>query len=223
MFSYTIEAALQSNLIDRLVISSDDLVLKPLAEAYNIEFVQRPVKLATATAALDDGIRDVCRRLHEHDGFMPDVIIIMLGNIPVRKEHQIDEVISRFTKLPTATAICTASQVRLRPEWAKVLSETEEALPFISGSMPYRKQDLPQLYMLDGAVMGVRTNTLFNTEDNKAAHAWLGKHIHMIVQEHPMYSLEVDYEDEVPLAVFYLLYKKYGSNLLKKLETKFLE
>ncbi|MBW8049382.1 MAG: acylneuraminate cytidylyltransferase family protein [Cytophagales bacterium] len=219
MFAYTIEAALQAKLLDRVVISSNDLELKKIAENYDIEFFERPAELSTATAAIDDAFRHVCRHLYDRDGYKPDIVIAMQGNVPIRKEGQIDEVIKRFKELPDATAICTALEGRLRPEWAKVIKDqsTGEVAQYLTGYTGYRKQDYPKLYSMDGAIYGIRQSTLFEQEGKKTLHAWLGERLHIIVQEHPMYSLEIDNPDEVQLAFHYLLYQRYGDKLNEKL------
>ena len=209
IFSYTIDAALQANLIDRLVISSDDLDLLPLAEEHGIEFIHRPPKLATATSALDDAIRHVCRFLSERDGFDPDVIITAQGNVPVRQEGQIDAVIRRFDELPDASAICTAQEVRLRPEWAKLITDEKTGAcgSYLTGYTGYRAQDYPNIYLVDGAIYGVRASTLWEQEGKTAFHSWFGDNLHLVVQDHEMFSLEVDYPDQTDLAEFYLLRK----------------
>jgi hypothetical protein len=63
---------------------------------------------------------------------------------------------------------------------------------------------------MDGAVAAVRWETLFATEGNAAGHAWLGERFFLVIQDHPMYSLEVDYPDQRGLAEFYLLQQRYG-------------
>jgi CMP-N-acetylneuraminic acid synthetase len=206
MFAYTLEAAVQASRLDRLVISSDDPELGAMAARYGIEFVERPVELAAETAALDDALRDVCMTLEERDGFRPDVVITMQGNVPVRREGQIDEVVRRLEQLPAATAVCTAQEQRFRPEWAKVLTnETTGACePYMNADAGFRKQDYRPIYIMDGAIYGVRLETLRATAGNRSTHAWFGPRLHLLVQDDPMYSLEVDYPDQLPLAEYYL-------------------
>jgi CMP-N-acetylneuraminic acid synthetase len=217
LFSYTLEAAVEAKRLDRLVISSDDLSLKPLAEQYGVEFIQRPADLATLTSALEETLCHVCRLLRERDGFRPDLVMTMQGNVPVRKEGQIDEVIRRLEEMPQATAVCTAQEIRLRPEWAKVMKDetSGEVAPYLPGFAAFRAQDYPKIFLMDGAVYGVREDTLFAREGKTDAHHWLGERIHFLVQDHAMYSLEVDYPDQVPLAEFYLLYKRLGRRWLQ--------
>ncbi len=218
MFSYTLEAARAARSLDRVVISSDDLDLKPVAEQYGFEFLQRPAELCSLTAALEDALRQVCRELERRDRFVPEGVVTLLGNVPIRKAGQIDEVVRRLQSTPEATAVCTAQEVRSRPEWAKRMKEDGRAEPFLSGQWAYRTQDYPRIYMMDGAVAAVRREVLFRTEGNRAAHAWFGDQSYLLVQEHAMYSLEVDYPDQRALAEFYLLYQRYGEGWLDKVK-----
>ncbi len=206
MFAYTLEAALDAKRLDRLVVSSDDPALEELARAYGVEFVPRPAELASDTAALDDAIRQVVRLLASRDGFHADLAITMQGNVPIRKTGQIDEVIARLERTPEATAVCTAQQLRFRPEWAKVITDpaTGACEPFMNSDRGFRTQDYPKIFAMDGAVYGVRVSTLEATDGNRALHAWFGERLHLLVQDDDKYSLEVDYPDQARQAEHYL-------------------
>jgi CMP-N,N'-diacetyllegionaminic acid synthase len=206
MFAYTIEAALRARQLDRLVVSSDDRELGEMASRYDVEFLERPADLASDSAPLDDALRHVCWTLEQRDGFLPDVVVGMQGNVPVRKDGQIDEVVDRLERVPEATSVCTAQMQRFRPEWAKVISneQTGECVPYMSADRGFRAQDYDPIYVMDGAIYGVRTTTLRAAANNGATHAWFGSRIHLIVQDEPMYALEVDYPDQAVLAECYL-------------------
>ncbi len=220
MFEYTLEAATASRL-DRVVVSSDDFSLRPLAERYGVEFIERPPELCTPTAPLEEALRHACRLLQARDQFEPEIVVAMLGNVPVRKLGQIDEVVGKLKGLPEATAVCTASELRARPEWAKVLRGSDgEAAPFLPGFTGYRTQDYPRIYLMDGAVAAVRREVLYSTQGQSAAHAWFGGRVHLLVQEHAMYSLEVDYSDQRALAEFYLLYGRFGDGWLEQVSAE---
>jgi CMP-N-acetylneuraminic acid synthetase len=206
MFAYTIEAARRATRLDRLVISSDDPELEQMARRYGVEFVERPSGLATDLAALDDALRHVVELLESRDGFHADLVVAMQGNVPVRKEGQIDEVVQRLERLPEATAVCTAHHLRFRPEWAKVLSNeaTGACAPFMVADQGFRTQDYTPIYAMDGAIYGVRSDVLRATTGNRALHAWFGDRLHLLVQDNAMYSLEVDYPDQAIQAEFFL-------------------
>jgi CMP-N-acetylneuraminic acid synthetase len=214
MFAYTVEAALQATRLDRVVISSDDPELARLADAYGVEFIERPTDLAADTASLDDAIRHVCDLLAARDGFSPGIVVTMQGNVPVRKDGQIDEAIEKLQSLPAATAVCTAQELRFRPEWAKVITDTNGACePYLRDDRGFRAQDYRPIYVMDGALYAVRTNVLRATAGNRALHAWFGERLHLLVQDEPMYSLEVDYPDQADLAEYFLrLRRERASN-----------
>ena len=206
MCAYTIEEALAATGLDRLVLSTDDPKLMDLAARYGVECIDRPAELAIADAPLDDALRHACDVLERCDGFRPDVVLTMQGNVPVRKRGQIDEVIGRLECLPGATAVCTAQPARFRPEWAKViLDEASGACAsYVTHDAGFRMQDYSPIYVMDGAIYGVRLQTLQASAGDRTTHAWLGTRLHLLVQDDPMYSLEVDYPDQAPLAEFYL-------------------
>jgi CMP-N,N'-diacetyllegionaminic acid synthase len=206
MFAYTIEAALRARQLDRVIVSSDDPELALMAASYGVEFIERPPHLAVDSAPLDDALRHACHVLEERDGFRPDLVIAMQGNVPIRKEDQIDDVITRLERLPDATAVCTAQPQRFRPEWAKVISDeaTGECAPYMSADRGFLTQDYAPLYVMDGAVCGVRSDVLLNTAGQRASHAWFGPRPHLVTQDAQMYSLEVDYPDQIDLAEYYL-------------------
>ena len=212
MFAYTLEAAVAARRIDRLVVSSDDLELGPLAAQYGVEFFERPASLCSAESALEDAVHHVLDTLMARDRFQPELVIVAQGNVPVRRAGRIDEVIERLEALPQATAVCTAQPLRQRPEWAKRLSDpaTGLAVPYLPGHAAFRTQDYPPLFLMDGAVYGVRRSTLEASRGRRVLHAWFGERLHLLAQEHAMYSLEVDYPDQVALAVWYLLAQRHG-------------
>ena len=212
LITYTLEAAVSSKRLDRILVSSDDHRLRAIATGHGVEFLERPPELAQATSALDDALRHACRHLQEREAFVPDIVVAMQANVPIRVQGQVDTVIHRLEELREATAVATARELRYRPEWAKVLVDerTGAVQPFLPGDHPYRKQELPRLYALDGAILAVRRTVLEETAGQRAAHAWLGPRLHVVPQADPVYSIEVDYPDEIPMVEYHLLRLKQG-------------
>ena len=67
----------------------------------------------------------------------------------------------------------------------------------------YRKQDLPELYLLDGAIIAVRTETLMKTEGIRKAHGYLGGSVYPVIHDY-RYSIEIDEEKDFEMAEYYL-------------------
>jgi N-acylneuraminate cytidylyltransferase/CMP-N,N'-diacetyllegionaminic acid synthase len=94
IIAYTIEAALQSHLANKIIISTDDEKIARVAMKYDIQVVKRPKEYSTDTAPIEQALRHVVRFLKGEEGYLADIVGIQ-ANIPIRKKGQIDEVLRR--------------------------------------------------------------------------------------------------------------------------------
>ena len=65
LLAYSIENALRSRLIDKVVVSTDDEEIAHVAESLNVEVLWRDAKLAAPEVSLDPVIHDAVIRLEE--------------------------------------------------------------------------------------------------------------------------------------------------------------
>ena len=149
LIAWTIEAALQSRVIDRLILSSDDANIIRTAEDLGCEapFV-RPPELSGDEAASIDVVLDAMDR---SQGF--DVVVLLQPTSPLRSSADIDGAVAHMESIG-APACVSVSEAASHP-W---LVFGEDA----SGRMkPYappppgvslRRQDLPRAWALNGAV-----------------------------------------------------------------------
>lgn len=205
LVAYTIEVALQASSLDRVLVSTDHPRIAEVAKSFGAEVVIRPKELATADAPIDDSLRHVVKNLKANGGSAPEIVVLMQANNPVRKKGEVDEVVSKLTAAPWATAVATAYKISERPEWAKriVDRETMEIRPFSDPGTNFRMQDLPDLYLLDGSVMAVRVEVLEKTAGDKRVHAYMGDRVVIMVHD-SKYAVEIDDIEDVELAQFYL-------------------
>lgn len=204
LMAYTLEKALESQLCSKVVVSTDNSEIVAIAKNYGVRVIKRPDDLALDTSAIDDALRHAVRHVEKKDGFIADIAVLLQANVPVRKDREIDEVVSRLISNDKITAVATAYAIDQRPEWMKLIdSKTGLAKPFMEPTNLYRQQDLPELYLFDGAIIAVRTKVLMKTEGIKKSHAFLGKEVYMMVHE-KKYTIEIDEEEDFELASFYL-------------------
>ena len=205
LIAYTIESALESRLISKTIVSTDSQVIAKIAKEFGAEVVLRPDNLALPTSPLEDALRHAVGELDRKEGFRPDIVVFMQPNVPVRKSGEIDVVIKRLQEIKDATAMVTVYKINQRPEWMKRLDKkTGRITPFIEPTMSYRMQDLPELYLIDGAIVLVKTNTLMETEGNRKAHAFLGDKVYSFIHD-ARYSVEIDEEEDFEIAKYFLL------------------
>jgi len=204
LIAYTIQSALQSRLCNKVIVSTDDSEIAAVAKDFGAEVITRPNELAMDNSPIDDALRHAVRHYEKKDGLHADIVVLLQANVPIRKKGEIDEVVENLVKNHDATAVVTVYAVDQRPEWMKVVDKkTGKIEPFMGTTDLYRKQDLPELYLLDGAIIAVRTETLMKTEGVKKTHGYLGGSIYPIIHD-SRYSIEIDEEKDFEIAEYYL-------------------
>ena len=201
MIGYVIEDCLKSELLTKLVISTDDEDLVKLANSYDIEAVIRPDCFATDTSPIEDALRHAIRTLYGKR--VPDITVLFQGNIPNRKEGMVDRVIEVL--MEDGTLDSAVSVPCPDPHIYSLKTEVNSLLvPVFEDYEIYRRQDVAEkYYLIDGAASAIRTKILMATEGLVGPHLYLGKRIKGVEQEKE-YSLEVDIQKDLDLARFYM-------------------
>lgn len=148
LLAWTVDAARASRHIDRYILSSDDPAIIDAARSLGCEApFQRPAALATDTAT---SIDVVLHALDAVGGY--DVVVLLQPTSPLRTAEDIDAACERFAAsgAPSCVTVCEAQQ---SPYWMYRVGESAVLEPF--AAVPpgvTRRQDLPRVYALNGAV-----------------------------------------------------------------------
>ncbi|MDK2820357.1 MAG: hypothetical protein PWP31_322 [Clostridia bacterium] len=148
LIAWTIEEAKKSKFIDRLVVSSEDKEIINIARLWGCEapFV-RPAELAR-----DDtpGIEPVLHAIKMLSGY--DYVVLLQPTSPLRTVEDIDGCIEKCIGR-NASACVSVTKPDKSPYWMYVLDSKDLMNPLIkSNNIPGRRQDLPKVYALNGAV-----------------------------------------------------------------------
>ncbi len=210
LIAYTIEAALDAELVDKAVVSTEDENIAKVARGLGVDVVMRPDNLASDDAAIDDALRHAL--IHYEDAAeIYEIAVLLQANVPVRKADEIDLAIRKLKDDSSLSAAATAYAISQRPEWMKLIDpQTGLLKPFMPPTNSFRMQDLPELYLLDGAIIVIRKQNLMQTEGVKRIHAYMGEEVLPIIHDFK-YAVEIDEEEDFALAEFYL-----GRNNLTK-------
>ncbi|MGC9121138.1 MAG: cytidylyltransferase domain-containing protein [Sulfurihydrogenibium sp.] len=166
LISWTIESALKSKYIDKIVVSSDSEKILQIAKDYGIETVRRPKELATDTASSVDVVKHVLENVAYHD-----YVILLQPTSPLRTEKHIDEAIE-YLYQKKADAVISVCEVEHSPLLCNTLPEDLSMKDFIPENVKgKRSQDLPKFYRINGAIYLCKThkfleeNTFFIKEN----------------------------------------------------------
>lgn len=156
LIAYSIEAARASRFIGRVVVSTDDVEIAEIARRYDAEVpFLRPPDLARDDTPSLPVVQHVISQLQKSDGYEPKVIILLQPTSPLRRTADIDRSVALLTKsgADSVVSVCIAEH---HPYWMKSL-EGDQVRPFLANAPEHnRRQDLPPVYRLNGAVYVTR-------------------------------------------------------------------
>ena len=154
LIAWTIEQALASKYLDRVVVSTDDKEIAEISKKYGAEvpFI-RPKELATDEAKGIDVVLHTINCLKENDKRKQyDLIILLQPTSPLRATEDVDKAIELLF-LKEAKAIVSVCEVDHHPLWANTLPEDECMKDFIRQEiMNKNRQELPKFYRFNGAI-----------------------------------------------------------------------
>jgi len=168
---YSIQHAREAGLLDRVVVSTDCPEVKEIARQEDVAVIDRPRRLATATARIDSVLVHAVEHLKRTEGFAPDIIVLLYANVPVRPAGLIDRAIRRLARTGADSVRSFTPVGKVHPMWLSMLDEDHRVTAYTQ-SQVYRRQDLPGLYYHDGGVVAVTSEALacvrHNPDDNFA-------------------------------------------------------
>ena len=95
---YTVSACLNSTLVNRVVVSTNDEEISRVAKQIGAEVVKRPKKLSGDSAPVDPALEHVLDYLKNKEKYTPDIIILAQNTSPLRTSQHIDEALNLLTK-----------------------------------------------------------------------------------------------------------------------------
>ncbi|MCA9303480.1 MAG: acylneuraminate cytidylyltransferase family protein [Phycisphaerales bacterium] len=172
--AWTIEAAMRSASVSRIVVSSDDQDALTIARELGCEAIDRPSTLAHDTATIDDA----ARHAYESIGSPAAPIVILYANVPVRPDSLIDDAVSMLVHTGCDSVQSYARVGKHHPWWTVRVSEDGLVSPW-EGHVLYhncfRRQDLPNAMVPDGGVIALTPDALMRRVGaSDGPHCFLG-------------------------------------------------
>ena len=165
LITWTIEAAIKSQAIDRIVVSTEDEKIANISMKYGAEVpFLRPKKLASDETNSMDVVIHTLNKLEEKNEHYKYVILLQPTS-PLRTNQHIDNAFEFMNdkKAKSVTSVCLAEH---HPLWSNTLPEDKSMESFVDRDFRNkRSQDLAKYYRLNGAIYICETK-LLQTEKN---------------------------------------------------------
>ena len=147
LIQWSIEAALKTSFVDRVIVSTDskdyaDLALNLGAE---VPFI-RPSKYAQDDSPSIDMI------LHALD-HIPEAkdILLLQPTSPLRDHKDIESIYSFWNSKPNLSVV-SISKSKMHPSWMFELNKDLTINSFTKEIKAFRRQDLPDIYLINGSM-----------------------------------------------------------------------
>ncbi len=164
LISYTIEQAIEANVFDKIIVSTENDEIAMISMLSGAEIMHRPKPLDEDCES-ELVIKNVVEQL-EYSDFKPDVVVMLQCTSPLRKPETIKTcVYTLLDNWKTCDSVITVNPIAHRPEW---MGSIENGY-----FKPYTKtwgdtiklvasQDLPKLYSQNGCVYAFKRNLIMD-------------------------------------------------------------
>lgn len=177
LLQYTAAAALQSQKLTRIVVSSDDQEIADAAVSMGIECpFMRPSHLAQDDTPTIPVLQDVVIRLADL-GEQYDAVFTLQPTNPLRTVADIDGAIELLDSTGADSVIGFSDVGERHPARMKTIDDKGRVLDpdFAEQFEGQRRQELPKYFLRDGSVYLTKTNVLMdeNSIKGRDCRAWL--------------------------------------------------
>ena len=196
LIKYTIDCGKNSKYLDRVVISTEDLLIKRVAEENggDVPFL-RPKELAEDTSKTIDCIAHAVNTLKSM-GEEYDYVMILQNTVPLRKSWHVDESIEMLID-SSERSLVSISEVDEHPILMRTLNEDKTVKNLLQMNSTMRRQDFPKFYKVDGAIAIQKIDDEFNLETSIND----GKLGYVIERK---YSTDIDNYLDIKIIEYYL-------------------
>lgn len=169
LIDYSIDAANDTPL-DRLILSTEDPAIAEAARSLGCEVpFMRPAELAQDDTPHLPVIQHAVQWLQDHQHYRADVALILQPTSPLRSAADIAAAL-RMLELSGADSVVSVNEVSPHAHPMRMLRVDDRgfATLFAAGDPVRRRinrrQDLPKVWVMNGAVYACRTEVLFAAE-----------------------------------------------------------
>lgn len=171
LISYTIKAAQESGIFDRIILSTDDVEIAEVAKKYGVEApFMRPAELAQDGTPHLPVMQHAVRWLKENENYNPDLVAILQPTAPLRQARHLLEARDLLLKL-NADSVVSVVEIpgHYNPHWAVTCDENGLGKLFLGNPIRQRiprRQSFPQkTYAHNGSLYMFKTGLLFDSDE----------------------------------------------------------
>ncbi len=165
MLAHTLAAALNSNVFDRIILTSDSEEALILGESMGVESIKRPDDLSTDTATLFE----VCLNLLKSIEQKASCFALLQVSSPLRNSDDIRSAHEAFVS-SGAECLMSISEYEYPPQWALWINPIKTIphgylCPYFDDTIKELRQNLVETYKHDGHIIMAKTEAFLKASD----------------------------------------------------------
>lgn len=166
MLAYTIEAARQSQRLTHFVVSSEDEEIIAVARQWGAEApFMRPAELATDEAPTRPVVQHAVREMERRLGITFDYVVLLQPTTPLRQAADIDAALDKLIATGADSVVSVVDVGANHPaRMRQIVDDQLIELPIREAKEMQRRQELPPIYIRNGAVYAVRRYVLMEQD-----------------------------------------------------------
>jgi N-acylneuraminate cytidylyltransferase/CMP-N,N'-diacetyllegionaminic acid synthase len=203
LLSYPIGIAKKVKEIDRVIVSTDDPKIAAAAKKYGAEVpFMRPVELAGDTSPVVETMIYTVKRLEQEEGFHADYVILLQPTNPLVQPKHVAQAIklAREKKADSVVAVAPLDVINHPYNIREILADG--TIKFWQNKLHYEflRKPRPKFYH----VASIWISSYDTLDKNKKLE---GKRNFPLIVD-PIYTLDIDYKEDLELIEAWLEYKK---------------
>ncbi|MEG1254894.1 acylneuraminate cytidylyltransferase family protein [Clostridium sp.] len=160
LIGYTIEAAKNCSSVSRVIVSTEDNEIAEVSKQFGAEIPYlRPSELSGDNSPTIDCILHVINYLKENEDYKPDYVLLLQCTSPLRNSTHVEETIEKLLN-SNYDSIVSVCEAEVNPYWANVFQGDKLKYFIEEGKIITRRQDLPDVYRMNGAIYLIKTDVL---------------------------------------------------------------
>lgn len=210
ILAYTIEAAIQSEKFIKVIVSTDSLEYKEIAEKYGAEVVMRGEELSNDSATSYMVIKDV---LEKDLGVEYDYFMLLQPTSPFRNYQHINESIEKFEKnISNYDFLVSMTETSKTSTLIKPIEEDESLKHYDLDFSNYKRQNYKEYYPNGAIFIGK------NKEYLERKHFFGKKSLAYFMNKAD--SIDIDDRLDFEFAILLMSMKQKEKQLLKNIENR---
>ncbi len=200
LIAYTIEAAQQAGVFDKLILSTDDPKIAEVAKHYNCDVpFLRPTEIAQDKTPHLPVLQHAVQSLKDQEGYWPDYVMTLQPTSPLRQPFHIKEAAALIFKTKADSVLSVAEIPEHFTPYKAMIMDENGMLKLFNGNpvrkRPNRRQDLSLAYWSVGAIYLFKTSLLFQSADPNC----YGDHVAPYIMD-AKYIVDIDTPEDWEIA-----------------------